>query len=219
MTEYCEAADIYDAGLPRGSIPNAGRALASADSVADTIVLAEHGLGQDDTFELKTEAGGTVPAPLAIGTTYYAIPVSANVLQIAAVAGGAPIDLTSPGTPNRTLLIVPLQRRIDAARAWASRVIDDMLPAGAVPLTLPVPELVKFTAAELAIGKLLAPTGGAAKPLADLVDDAKKRLARWAQGVPLRGDNAPEPTMIAQVATAPVTDPRGWSRFGGIGRC
>lgn len=216
---YCSRGDLYDAGLPRGGVPNPGRPLVACDVVADTITLAQHGFEDDDLFELRALSGGTLPAPLTAATSYYAKPVSENALQIAATPGGPAIDLTSPGIPDRVALVPSLLGAIDAARAWASRRIDDMLPAGAVPLEDPIHELVRLTAAELAIGKILARTGGAPKPLSDMVADANKRLERWAAGVPIRGENAPTPTAVAQSASVPFRDARGWSRFGGLGGC
>jgi hypothetical protein len=186
--------------------------VASASASANTIALDVHGFDEGDPVSFRAEAGGSLPAPLVEGTTYYAVPAGDNAFSVAATAGGAAIDLTTAGALY--IVIAPLP--IAPAIAWASRVIDDMLPAHIVPLTEPVPEIVRMTAAELAAGKLASRGGFASKSLTEIVDLARKRLERWAQGIPIRGENAPEPAGLAVSATAPYRDVRGWQRFGGL---
>ena len=92
-----------------------------------------------------------------------------------------------------------------------------MLPAHLIPLADPVAEIVRFTCAELAAGKLALRTGAQSKSLGEIVDAATKRMARWAAGATIRGDNAPGPASVATSATVPFRDARGWNQFGGIG--
>lgn len=210
---YCSAGDLYQFGLPRGALPNPGRLAAFVDATANTITLNTHGFAQDDPVSFRAEAGGSLPAPLGEGLYYFAAPVTDDSFSVALTASGAVIDLLTEGT--RTIVIAPLP--IAAAISWASRVIDDMLPAHLVPLALPVAEIVRMTCAELAAGKLLSRTGAQSKSLSEIVDAANKRLSRWALGVPIRGENAPAPANLATSATVPYRDSRGWSQFGGIG--
>lgn len=211
MTAYCAPSDLYSFGLPRGAVPNPGRLADETSASANTISLDVHGFVLNDPVSFRAEAGGTLPAPLAAGSTYYAIPVTDSTFSVAATEGGAVIDLTTAGT--RVLVIAPLP--IDASIAWASRIIDDMLPAHAVPLEEPIHELVRMTAAELAAHKLT--TGkGSSKSLGEMVDAARKRLERWAQGIPLRGPDVPTATNLASAAAVPYVDSRGWSRYGGL---
>jgi hypothetical protein len=210
---YCAASDLYSFGLPRGALANPARPVASVSAGGNTITLDLHGFALNDQVSFRAEASGTLPAPLVASTTYYAIPVSDSVFSVAAAADGAAIDLTTAGT--RVVVISPLP--VAEAIAWASRVIDDMLPAHLVPLEDPIAEIVTMTCAELAASKLLARQGSASVSLTSIADAARKRLERWAAGAPIRGENAPEPASLAASASASVPDTRGWNRFGGIG--
>jgi hypothetical protein len=151
-------------------------------------------------------------------TTYYAIALDDNQFQVSATVGGPAIDLTTAGA--RVLVIARLP--VAAAIEWASRVIDEMLPAHVVPLSEPVPDIVRMTCAEIAAGKLAGRGGTTSKSLTEIVDAARKRLESWARGVPVRGPNAPSThTNQAAVATAATLssaclDPMGWNRFGGL---
>lgn len=210
---YCVASDLYAHGLPRGAVANPARLAASALASTDEITLDEHGLEADQRVTFRTEGDdGALPAPLVEGTTYYAIPRTDSTFALAATAGGSAINLTADG--ENVLVVVPLP--IAESIAWASRVIDESLPEHVVPLVAPYPEIVVMTCAELAAGKLSGRDGFVAKPLADIVDAATKRLARWAAGVPIRGENAPEPAGLAVTATTPYLDSRGWNKFGGL---
>jgi hypothetical protein len=209
---YCTSADLYSFGLPRGALQNPGRLASSVDTSTNTIALDVHGFETDDPIQFRAESGGSLPTPLVAGTEYYAIAVTDSSFQVAAAPAGAAIDLTTAGA--RIVVIAPLP--LLASIAWASRLIDDMLPAHLVPLDEPLHELIRMTCAELAAGKLLTRTGSASKSLGEMVDAARKRLERWAKGVPLRGENVPPPANLAASATVPFKDPRGWNTWGGI---
>jgi hypothetical protein len=184
----------------------------SVSASANTITLADHGFETGDPVTFRAEAGGSLPAPLAEGTTYYAIAVTDSTFSVAASGGGAAVDITSAG--SNVVVIAPLP--IAAAIEWASRIVDDMLPAHVLPLDV-VPAIVEMTTAELAAGKLARRSGAASKSLTEIVDAADKRLKRWAEGIPLRdGSGTPAPANKATSATVPYADRRGWNRYGGI---
>lgn len=215
---YAARSDLFAFGLPRGAIPNPGRLLSAVSVSANTLVLGGHDFAADDAFSLRVEAGGTMPVPLVAGTTYYAEPAGDDAFKARATAGGAAIDLTAAGDAERVVVIssLPVERWI----AWASRLIDEMVPSHLVPFgpTLEdVPEIVRMTCAELAAGKGLGFGGASSKTLTGMVKDARTLLAQWAKGVPVRGDrDKTSATNTAVSATVPYRDPRGWSRFGGI---
>jgi hypothetical protein len=209
---YCAPRDVYELGVPRGSVPNPGRIADSADAATDAIALDVHGLDPNDPLQLRAEAGGALPAPLVALTTYYADPLDDNRFGVRATAGGARIDLTTAGSSIVVIVAVPMS----AAIAWASRIVDDNLPAHAVPVTAPVPETIKAVTAGLAAWKLMVSRGPVTKSLEEILTGAQAQLARWAKGVPLRGENTPPRTNLAAAATARARDPRGWSSFGGI---
>lgn len=214
MAGYCARADVYAFGVPRGAFPNEGRLALSVDTTANTFALGDHSFATDDPVHFRAEIGGSLPAPLVAGVTYYAIATTDDTFQVAATAGGAAIDLTTSG--SQILVIAPLP--IDQAIAYGARVIDQALVAHGVPLEAPYHELVVMTNAELAAGKLGYFSGGTSKSLADMIVVAQARVADWARGVQLRGENtAPgERTNLATSLTAPGRDSRGWSRFGAL---
>jgi hypothetical protein len=214
MAGYCARADVYAFGVPRGAIPNSGRLALSVDATANAFALGDHAFETGDPVHFRAEQGGSLPAPLVAGVVYYAIATTDDTFQVSATVGGPAIDLTTAGA--EILVIAPLP--IDQAIAYGARVIDQALVAHAVPLTAPYPELVVMTNAELAAGKLGHFSGGTSKSLADMIVAAQARLADWARGVPVRGDNtAPgERTNLAASLTAAAVDSRGWSRHGAL---
>lgn len=213
MSDYCSPSDLHAFGVPRGSIPNPGRAVASVNVTDNTITLDAHDLGADEVIGFRAGAGGSLPAPLVAGTTYYADPVDDTRFRVRAAAAGAAIDLTTAG--SIVLLLVPLNKA--AAISFASRLIDEMIPAHLVPLET-VPDIVKITCAELAAWKLASMRGSASKSLLDMYKAADEIIKRWAKGVPVRGTpKAEKRTNLAVSATAPYCDSRGWNKFGGIG--
>lgn len=72
---------------------------------ADTITITNHGLQTGLGFRVTT--AGTLPAPLAINTTYFVIRVDANTIQVASsyanAIAGTELDLTTTGAGVSTL--------------------------------------------------------------------------------------------------------------------
>lgn len=176
--------------------------------------MGDHGLALNDQLTVRIDAGGTLPAPLAAEVTYFAKPVNAQRFQVSATSGGAAIDLTTAGA--HFVVVVPIQYA--AAISYASRLIDEML-VGHVLLQTgdPVPEIIRITCAEIAVGKLAAISGSVSKSLGEIVDTARKRLEQWGKGRPLRAANKPAPANVSVSATAPFRDARGWNNCGKIG--
>lgn len=207
MTDYCESADLYDHGLPRGGLANPGRLIASVSTDTNVVTLDGHGFRSGAALLFRAEAGGSLPSPLVAGTTYYALPLTDSTFQVAATEGGDAIDLTTAG--SNTVVSTPLA--IGTAITWASAQVDDFLPAHVVPMTAPYPPTVVAVTAALAIAYLLTSTGSqSAEYIALKMAEGQKMLERWAKGIPLRGTNAPAPAGLAAVATSTTLDPRGW---------
>lgn len=212
--EYCSVADLYAHGLPRGSLPNRGRVAIAANPATDTIPLGDHALSLDDEFMVRPgPGGGSLPAPLVVDVSYYAIPVNAGAFQAAATPGGSVIDLTTAG--SQIVVVTPINYA--ASIQYASRLIDEML-VGHVVLSDgdPIPEIVRMTCAEIAIGKLALISGTVSKSLGEIVDYARKRLVEWSKGTPLRAKDKPAPANLATsaAATLPAGDSRGWTNGG-----
>lgn len=213
MTDYCEPRDVYAHGLQRGAVPNPARLVESVSTASEAITLNEHGFELNDPVSFRAEAGGSLPAPITEGTTYFAVPLDDARFGVATTEDGAAINLTSAG--SNVLVIAPLP--MASAISWASRLIDGMLPAHVVPLDVDaIPDVVRFTCGELAGWKLATRGGAASKSLTDIYDGATKRLASWSKGVPIRGAVELPNANLAASATMPYRDRRGWNR-GGIG--
>lgn len=209
---YCTDADLYANGLVRGAIPNPGRTLAGVSS--GVCSLDVHGFAADDPVSFRA-SGGALPSPLVEGVTYFANPLTESSFAVRATANGSDLTVADNDQDPAIVVFTPLASILAAARAWASRILDDMLPAHVAPIFDTVPEIVRMTAAELAIGKVLQQQGAASKSLSDIVAAAQKRIERWATGVPLRGGDAPAQANLS-VAGAAATDARGWRTFGGL---
>jgi len=210
---YCSASDIFAFGLPRGSLPFPARLIASVSAGTDALALDGHGFEADHPISFRAEGGGALPSPLVEGVGYFALPVDESHFQVATEAGGSAVNITTSGSGVLVIAALP----VDSARQWASRMVDDMLPAHVVPLTAPYPEIVVATCAELAACKLARFTGAATKSVGEILDYAQKRLERWARGVPIRGTNAPTSAGMAVTASSAGRDTRGWRQYGGIG--
>jgi hypothetical protein len=212
----CTEADVYSFGVPRGSLPNPGRLVASVSVAGNYLTLDAHGLGEGLALEFRAEAGGSLPAPLAEGVTYYARPLAAGRFAVSASPGGAALDLTTTGA--NVVVVVPLSAQIADAITWAEGIIYEHLPAHATPVADPVPTVLRTTCATLAAGRLLALRGAASKSIAELVAEAQTLVRRWASGVPVRQASAAGRTNLASAAaaSAPYTDTRGWRQYGGL---
>lgn len=206
MVAYCNSSDLYSYGLPRGGLSNPARLVDSVTTASNILTLDQHGFSTDDPVRFRVESGGAMPDPLAEGTEYFAVYVNDNDFSVAATSGGSAIALTTTGEDVLVVAEIPFAETI----AWASEMINDMLPAHIVPIEAPYPEIVVMTCAELAAGKLMARQGNSPSDLSRTVADAQKRLERWGKGVPIRGENAPTRHNLSVSAGRAYNDSTGW---------
>lgn len=205
-SQYCNLPDLYDYGLPRGGLPNPARLIDAVSSTGETLTLDEHGWVGGEALAFRADAGGSLPAPLVEGVTYYARRVSDSLFQVSLTVGGVAIDLTTTGARVLVIESLPLLPAI----YWASAIIEDNVPGHLLPFVAPYPEIVRMTCAELAIGKLMARQGAQPVSLSAIVADAQKRLARWATGIPIRGTAPSTRANLAVSASVGYRDARGW---------
>lgn len=98
-TDYREARTglVADADLPIGD-----EYTFTADATTNILTLsADHFYKVDSRVQLSTT--DTLPAPLALDTTYYARDITTTTLKLSATEGGAAIDLTTAGTGTHTI--------------------------------------------------------------------------------------------------------------------
>lgn len=198
MVTYATRADLHRYGLPRGLLANPGRLVAAVYAATDTLELDGHGVETDLPIVFRAESGGSLPAPLAAGTTYYGIRLTDSTFQVAATAGGAAIGLTSAG--SRVVMSTSLP--VDEVLERYSRFVDDHLPAHVVPLTVPYPVRVVAVVAELASQRLLWIAGQKSIAMDAIEAGAHKEIDRWAKGLPLRDATATAASNLAVSASA-----------------
>lgn len=212
MTNYCDAADLYDFGLPRGHLPNPGRLVANVYPTSNILELDGHGFRDDAELLFRAEDGGALPSPLAAGTTYYAIPLTDSTFKVTATAGGSAIDISTAG--ESVVVTTPLSTT--RAIEFVSALIDEMLPSHVVPISGTVPTIVRATCAQLSAQYMMQATGARSENWNLLVAEARKTLTLWAKGIPIRGENAPAASNLAVARTVSgSTASRGWDTCGG----
>jgi hypothetical protein len=195
------------AWLTGGSIRVEAR-LAAANPATDEIALDNHGMQTGDAFQLRLEPGATLPAPLAAGTTYYAIELSDIAFQAAATPTGAAIDITDAGENWSVVRFVPWARFI----ASSSALIDNQMTGSAVPMD-PVPEVVRHFTSLLVIERAMVFAGGSSEDVTRHMDRAQAMFDRWLAGRPIVGEDKP-PAASKAIRTprssGSATDSRGW---------
>lgn len=210
---YASRSDLYNHGLPRGLMASPARLASGMSASTDTLILDQHGFEDDDPVTLRAEEGGSLPAAIVDGTTYYVKRTSDVAFQLAATAGGSAINWATDG--DRVLVTPSTDAMVDAALEMYSRLVDSYLPAHAVPLESPYPTVVVHIVAKLAAADLLAQMGQASALVQANAEQTRKELARLMTGIPLRDSRATEQTNLAIARQISRTSGRGWDTTDG----
>lgn len=199
MSVYCSRSDVYG-WLPRGVVQRPARLAASVSTALDTLTLDDHGLADDDEITFRAESGGSLPSPLAAGTTYYASATTASTFKVAASAGGAAINLTTAGSNVLVIATLPWDRWIEDESAT----LDCTVPAHVVPFAT-VPHIVrKYVSAMVA--KRAAVACGVATPLLDgELAIIREDLKLWRTGIAIRGQAEPTQAQVPQLYVSGTT--------------
>jgi hypothetical protein len=192
---YATVEDIYRYGLPRGLLSNPARLVHAVRPAQDTVELDGHGIATGTPLRFRAEEGGTLPAPLTDGATYYGIRVDDARFQVAAAPAGPAIDFTTAGT--LVLVWSPIEPLIEAELERYSRIADTYLPAHAVPLVAPFPSFIVGCVAKLAAASLLEICGQSSELVQASATETRRELARLAKGIPLRDERATPPANLA----------------------
>lgn len=205
---YCSRADV-NKRLPLGSIVSPS-GTASADASSNELAFDGHGLETDDEVTVRAVEGGTLPAPLAEGTTYYAIRLTTSAFKLAATAGGSAIDLTTSSDE----VVVSREPAFDDLIEFVSRWADGLLPAEGAPLTAPIHPLVRGVVADVVAKRILNANGQDSAVVNDAELAGKAILERYAAGLPLRAAAGVETTRTNRAVSVAITDSardqRGW---------
>jgi len=70
----------------------------TANASTDVITATGHDYINDMPVTVSVSGGGTLPAPLVAGTTYYVRDVATNTFKLSATIGGEAINITDAGT-------------------------------------------------------------------------------------------------------------------------
>lgn len=207
---YATQSDI-EAHAPPEQLVRPARLVSTVSTSTDILTLDGHGLQTDDPVTLRADASGSLPSPLAAGTTYYAIRVTDATFQLSASAGGSALNLTTAGSNVLLVRQIPWTR----ADTFATSIVDMALQAHAlVPLAAPYPQIVVEVAATLAGEWLRRWAGVSSRQMTEVITWAQQQLDRFAS-VPVRGTNAPTGANITIRASATAVDARGWERVRG----
>ena len=170
--------------------------------------MGDHGFSTGDEVVFRASEGGSVPAPLLSGVTYFVLYLNDFTFQVSAALNGDPITLTSDGVSLLVATPLPFCQVLQ----FYSRFADAFMPAHLVPFTAPYPITVVAIVAELSSKKLQQLAGHESASVAEFELAAKAQLERWAKGLPLRDVNATPPANLSSTHTLVKygVDPRGW---------
>jgi hypothetical protein len=70
---------------------------ATGKASTDILTAPGHALSVNDTVQVTSVIGGTLPGGLAVSTTYYVKTVSGNDITLSTSMGGATLDITADG--------------------------------------------------------------------------------------------------------------------------
>jgi hypothetical protein len=194
-----------------GGLPSAAGMAASSLAGSDAITLDGHGFETDDPVTARAAEGGNLSAPLAEGTTYYAIRVDHSTFKLASTVGGAAIDLTT----NALDMFVMRDPDFDYWIGVYSRWADTSFPGHVVPFAAPVPSIVESIVADLVAKRMFNVGGHASVTLDQMETQSAAQLARFASGMPVREASATAPTNLAVTSNlGELADARGWAPCG-----
>ncbi len=198
---YCSRGDVT-ARLPPGAVVSPAGMLASCLASTDVLTYDGHGLETGDEVTVRAADAGTLAAPLAAGTIYYAIRLNNASFKLSATSGGAAINITSNGVE----MMVTREPEFDEVIEFVSRWADGFFPAHGVPLVAPIHPLVRGVVADVAAKRILNANAqdSAVVNAAELA--GKAILERFAPGVPLRGGTTQTNTNLAITSRAAA----GW---------
>lgn len=198
--EYCSDQDLYQYGLPRGTLANPGRDVASIDTTTGVYTLDAHGFGgatERTPVTFRAAHGGTIQQGVTEGTTYYAEALTDRTFQVyAASTGGSPIVSTDGG--ENVVVVGP----IPDMREFYSRWCDTFFPGHVVPFEDPIPPLVRGLTAQLCANATLRATGQASVSQDEIENQARVQLERFAKGMAIRGDSSVKRANLAYATHA-----------------
>ncbi len=90
----------------------------------DTITATGHDYILNTPVQVDVSGGGTLPAPLVAGTTYYVRDAATNTFKLSATIGGAAINITTVGTGLFTITDLALDSKLGTVALFVRKEID-----------------------------------------------------------------------------------------------
>lgn len=205
---YCSRGDVTRR-LPAGSVVSVVGVVESSLATTNVITFDGHGLETNDIVSVRAAEGGTLSAPFAAGTSYYAIRLSNGTFSLAATLSGAAIDITTNGVS----MFVLREPDFDSHIEFYSRWCDSFFVGHVVPFTAgAIPALVSGITADLSAKKILNIAGQDSATLNTAEIASKAMLERHVKGITIRDASATASANSAVVTSlvASGLDPRGW---------
>lgn len=176
---YATKRDLYDFGLPRGTLGSNSRLVAYSRASNDTLELEDHGFVTGDPILLRAVEGGTLSAPLVDGVTYYAIRLTESTFKVTTTPTGSALNLTTDGKSMLVMTPLPFERVLEGYSRFVDSFVSEYRP-DLVPLS-PCPTHITMIVAELAAKKLQNLAGITSVIVENAEVSAKAQLERWAK--------------------------------------
>jgi hypothetical protein len=158
MTAALTVAEFYSLGVRAEALVSRARPVESVLVDGSALVIPRHGAALGTPGRLRAiGADSALPEPLVDGTTYYAIPVSGDALQVSATDGGAAVTLLDQGS-GRLEWVEDIEPKIEEALEHWTGVWDEAKRSHGGPWTT-YPRVAKQVIAILAADQLLRTHG------------------------------------------------------------
>lgn len=208
-TTYATTRELYLTALPARALAPSPMPCELVDPSANRIVLRSHGLVADEQVTVKAS---TLPGGLSATVVYFVRVVSQDLLELAASAGGAAVDITSVGAGPLYLIPQSTPEQVEMVLQQVSREVDWSLRGHATPLATwspLVPSIVaRIAAHRLAVARgLLRPEyKDAMEPLRYEAERAHRLLDECARGVPMDALTEDATPSVADLGAVGFTD-------------
>lgn len=205
--DYCTLQDVYNLGLDAQAFRSRSLASEGVVPATGTIAVSGNGLAVNAQLSLVVMSSSTLGAPAAapptgsaVGTPYYALPVSgsSSLFQIAAAPSGSPITFSDAGAGMWGILIDPTLW-LSAAITAASAILDQYATGHAAPINAAIfPLVCAHLAARIcaASHSAMNPAFAAALERPTMIGSLlSKLLDIWLHGAPIKGAVDATPTV------------------------
>ncbi len=220
QTALATREDFYAYGLGREAFAPVVRPIVAVNATANTLRLGAPAPPADTP--LRLESTGTLPAPLAQETIYYALAVADadDTIQLAATGGGAPINLSDAGSADTNHSVVVqigslIDRQLEATSAlWVEDMVAHRGPISYDDCPLHVTKgICEEVAGNITTTRGLLRPGYADPSVPGRAATAREQRARYRKGQPVYGltDATPDTADNAAVVIESAVEANDWA--------